>query len=96
MLPIGNEGQDVKVTNFTSLNEIIKNFKNENYIVITNRLDYLKKLKYKNIKCCTVYEAKGLEFPNVIVIEEPDWNNCMKYVAYTRSLNQLIIFQIEN
>jgi len=96
MLPIGNAGQDVKVMNFTSLNEIIKNFKNENYIVITNRLDYLKRLKYKNIKCCTVYEAKGLEFPNVIVIEEPDWNNCMKYVAYTRSLNQLIIFQIEN
>ena len=79
---------------FSSLpiEEIIECVKNYSATVITNNQEILNKMKEKNgVRVMTVKEAKGLEFKNVIVIDDNLSEN-EKYVAYTRSLNDSIIY----
>ena len=89
---IGIDGNDVKVIKETDLNELIKLYYSNNNIIITNDLDLINKLKSidSDIKCNTVLDVKGLEFDNIIVVDT-NMDNNSKYVAYTRTKNDLVI-----
>jgi len=91
MNAVGVSVSNVNEYKFESINNVISKAEEMNAIVITNNLDFIKKLEEKNIKCCTVFQSKGLEFTDVIVIDE-NFNKNQKYVAYTRSLKNLTIF----
>lgn len=91
MNAVGVSLLNVSEYKFESINNVISKAEEMNAVVITNNLDFIKKLEEKKIKCCTVFQSKGLEFTDVIVIDEK-FNKNQKYVAYTRSLKNLTIF----
>lgn len=92
MTKLGIEGNPVLLKEKVGLSELIKIYNEGNYQIITNNEQLINKIKKINdaVKCNTVLEVKGLEFENIIVIDDKmDRNN--KYVAYTRTKNDLII-----
>lgn len=92
MSKIGVDGNDVKEIKKINISDLVDLYNNGDYQIITNNIYIINVLKTINsdIKCNTVLDVKGLEFDNIIVINEGlDLNN--KYVAYTRTKNDLII-----
>ena len=92
MTKIGIEGNPVIEKESVNISDLINFCKHKNYQIIVNDEDIIKKIKKidSNIKCNSVLDVKGLEFENVIVINNNlDDNN--KYVAYTRTKNDLIV-----
>ncbi|MDD4624387.1 MAG: hypothetical protein PHX40_03350 [Bacilli bacterium] len=92
MNPIGISLTNVTEIDFRTISDVILEAQRLNAVVITNNMEYIKKLEERDVKCYTVFQAKGLEFPDVIVIDE-NFSNNQKYVAYTRSLKSLLIFK---
>ena len=65
-----------------------------NAIIITKNNHYLEYIANDNqVKAYDIVSVKGLEFPNVVVIDDGFTPN-EKYVAFTRSLGTLIIYQV--
>ena len=92
MTKIGIEGNPVIEKESVNISDLINFCKQKNYQIIVNDEDIIMKIKKtdSNIKCNSVLDVKGLEFENVIVINNNlDDNN--KYVAYTRTKNDLIV-----
>ena len=92
MTKIGIDGNDVKEINTITIRNLVDLYNNDKYQIITNDVYITNALKTINskIKCNRVLDVKGLEFENIIVIDKDlDINN--KYVAYTRTKNNLII-----
>lgn len=92
MVSIGISLEEVSIIEYASTDEIVQKAKELETIVITNDREQLDLLTKENIECYTVYQAKGLEFPNVIVVDDNLPRN-QKYVSYTRSLKKLYIFR---
>ena len=93
MLGVGIEGNGVEIKKYTQLHEVLEEAGKDNSVIITNNIEYLNEIKsYGNLRCFSVKESKGLEFQNVVVIDDQLDNNS-KYIAYTRTLNDLIIFR---
>ena len=92
ILPIGVDGEDVVIHHGIDINNIIKKAIEINAVIITNNTKYYDQiLEYKKVEVYNLNEVKGLEFPNVIVINDNLTRN-QQYVAYTRSLNKLEIY----
>lgn len=90
---VGIEGNDVKIKKYTELSEIIEEAQKNNSVIITDNIEYLQEIRLqKKLRCFSIKETKGLEFQNIIVIDE-DMNENSKYIAYTRTLNDLIIYR---
>lgn len=66
-----------------------------NYVFITNITSIYDYLKTNNKEIYYVSEIKGMEFSNVIVIDN-NMNKAEKYVSYTRTLNDLIVYHYKN
>ncbi len=90
MVSLGLKGNEIIEYNYKNKDEILSMAKEHEAIIITNNNDLLQYFISKNIECYSLIEIKGLEKKNAIVIDE-NFNNNEKYVAYTRSLNDLII-----
>ena len=92
ILPIGVDGEDVVIHHGIDINNIIKKAIEINAVIITNNTKYYDQiLEYKKVEVYNLNEVKGLEFPNVRVINDNLTRN-QQYVAYTRSLNKLEIY----
>ena len=92
MKDLGVNGNEVIVKKFQDVEEVVECAKNNSATVVTNNQEVLNKLKVKDgVRAMSVKASKGLEFKNVIVIDDNLSKN-EKYVAYTRSLNDLIIY----
>ena len=93
MLAVGTEGNDVEIKENKSIKTIIENAEKKDAVVITNNEHIISKINKKSkIRVLRVKEVKGLEFKNAIVIDD-DLDNNSRYIAYTRSLNDLIIYR---
>ena len=82
MTKIGIEGNPVIEKESVNISDLINFCKQKNYQIIVNDEDIIMKIKKidSNIKCNSVLDVKGLEFENVIVINNNlDDNN--KYVV---------------
>lgn len=90
MEAIGVSASNVDEYEFDSIDNVFDKATESNAVVITNNVVFIKKLKERKIRCCTVFQSKGLEFTDVIVIDE-NFSKSQKYVAYTRSLKNLTI-----
>ena len=92
MFGIGVSGNKVEELENIQIMPLIEKAQKNDSIIITNELELIKKITElsENTRCYSVYDVKGLEFDNVIVIDKGlDTNN--KYVAYTRTKNDLTI-----
>lgn len=93
MLGVGIAGNEVEVKENQTIEDMIEDAKKMNAVVITDNEQIISKInKTTNIRVFTVKEVKGLEFKNAIVIDDKLDNNS-KYIAYTRTLNHLIIYR---
>ena len=93
MLAVGTEGNTVEVRENKNIEDIIKEAERKDAIVITNNEQIISKINKKSkVRVFTIKEAKGLEFKNVIVIDD-NLDNNSKYIAYTRTLNDLLIYR---
>ena len=93
MIPVGYDGNDVIVKSLTNYEEVLNYTKKLNKCVLIADEKHHKYFEQHDIKCYDVNSIMGLEFRNVVVIEEENWNNNIKYVAFTRSLNNVVIFK---
>lgn len=66
-----------------------------NYVFITNVTWVYDYLKTNGKEVYYVNEIKGMEFSNVVVIDN-DMNKAEKYVSYTRTLNDLVVYHCKN
>lgn len=96
MISMGINSDEVNIININKkevYNNILQMFNNKDIVVITKDSDLEEKLRSNNYETYSVKTAKGLEFSKVLVIEE-DFNLTEKYVAYTRTLDKLFIYKI--
>lgn len=93
MLAVGVEGNNVEIKTYTNLFEVIEDARENNLVIITDNEEYQDEIKqHKGLRVFSVKDSKGLEFQNIIVIDE-NLNNNSKYIAYTRTLNNLKIYR---
>lgn len=92
IIAIGNKGKKVVENKFSSIEKVISDINNLDYVVITNEENFIKRLNKEGINCYTVIQSKGLEFKNVAVIDI-NLDDNSRYVAYTRTLNDLIVYK---
>ena len=98
MISMGINSDEVKIEEIKKDNvyeQIINNFKNDEVVVITKDNILNEKLTLLKYEVYDIKMAKGLEFSKVIVVEE-NFNDTEKYVAYTRTLDKLIIYKIKS
>ena len=96
MIPMGINSDEINITNINKkdvLSNIINNFTKDNIVILCNDLDINNELLLLGYEIYTVKEAKGLEFSKVLVIEE-EFNTTTRYIAYTRTLDKLFIYKI--
>ncbi len=96
MISMGINSDEVNIININKkevYNNILKISNNKDIVIITKDSDLEEKLRSNNYEVYSVKTAKGLEFSKVLVIEE-DFNLTEKYVAYTRTLDKLFIYKI--
>ncbi len=96
MISMGINSDEVNIINIDKkevYNNILQMFNNKDIVIITKDSDLEEKLRSNNYEVYSVKTAKGLEFSKVLVIEE-DFNLTEKYVAYTRTLDKLFIYKI--
>ena len=94
MMAIGVDGEEVQVKIFKNIDDVISKAKMINAIIITKNNYYLEYIANDNqVKAYDIVNVKGLEFKNVVVIDDGLTPN-EKYVAFTRSLGALVIYQI--
>ena len=92
MIGIGVEGDNVKLNKFVNIDEVIKKAELTKSIIITSNENYLEYINNNSkVPCFDIKSVKGLEFKNVIVIDDGLTKN-EKYVSFTRSLNNLEIY----
>lgn len=90
MKAIGYDGLDVQVIDSLNVNQLIEHAREHDEAIIANDDNILDILKNKNIECYNVFDVKGLEFRNALIIDN-DLTSNEKYVGYTRTLNNLTI-----
>lgn len=92
MLGIGIKGENVKINKFVTIDEVIKRAEITESIIITQNEKFLEYItNNSSVTCFDIKSIKGLEFKNVIVIDD-GLNNNEKYVSFTRSLGNLEIY----
>ena len=92
MTPMGinsNPVSEIKVDNYI---DYIKNHFDKSHVIIGNDIKGIEELCYIGYEAYTVSQAKGLEFSKVVVMEN-NFNNVLKYVSYTRTLDKLFILK---
>ena len=93
MLAVGELGEEVQIVKNKNIDDIIENARKIDAIIITNNNYIINEIKQKsNVRAITVEESKGLEFKNCIVVDD-DLNKNERYIAYTRTLNNLVIYR---
>ena len=93
MIAIGPSGEDVIIKKFTDISSIINNARDIEAVIIAKNADFINRIKENYSNVFSILEAKGLEFKSVIVIDDGLDNN-EKYVACTRALSVLIIYEV--
>ena len=92
MTPMGinsNPVSEIKVDNYI---DYIKDHFDKSHVIIGNDIKDIEELCYIGYEAYTVSQAKGLEFSKVVVMEN-NFNNVLKYVSYTRTLDKLFILK---
>ena len=86
-------GNSVKEYKFNSYKEIIDLVKSYDDVVVIGDKDNLDYFKSNGVTCISIND-KLEEYNNVVILEKSDWSNEIKYNLYSRTLNDLIIYDM--
>ena len=96
MISMGISSDEVLVCdmNYNEIyDDVIKNYDVNNIVILSKDEKLIEAFRALNYEVYSIKEAKGLEFSKVLVLEE-DFTQTEKYVAYTRTLDKLYIYNI--
>ena len=88
-------GNSVKEFKFNSYKEILDLIKSYDDIVVIGDKDNLDYFKSNGVTCISIND-KLEEYNNVVILEKSDWSNEIKYNLYSRTLNDLIIYDMSD
>lgn len=86
-------GNSVKEYKFNSYKEILDLVKSYEDIVVIGDKDNLDYFRSNGVTCISI-NGKLEEYNNVVILEKSDWSNEIKYNLYSRTLNDLIIYDM--
>lgn len=86
-------GNSVKEYKFNSYKEILDLVKSYDDIVVIGDEDNLDYFRSNGVTCISIND-KLEEYNNVVILEKNDWSNDTKYNLYSRTLNDLIIYDM--
>lgn len=86
-------GNSVKEYKFNSYKEILDLVKSYDDVVVIGDKDNLDYFKSNGVTCISIND-KLEEYNNVVILEKSDWSNEIKYNLYSRTLNDLIIYDM--
>lgn len=86
-------GNSVKTYKFSSYKEILDLIKSYDDIVVIGDKENIDYFRSNGVTCFDINE-KLEEYNNVVILEKNDWSNEIKYNLYSRTLNDLIIYDM--
>lgn len=86
-------GNSVKTYKFSSYKEILDLIKLYDDVVVIGDKENLDYFRSNGVTCFDINE-KLEEYNNVVILEKNDWSNEIKYNLYSRTLNDLIIYDM--
>ena len=86
-------GNSVKEYKFNSYKEILDLVKSYDDVVVIGDKDNLDYFRSNGVTCISIND-KLEEYNNVVILEKSDWSNDTKYNLYSRTLNDLIIYDM--
>ncbi|MBQ8535022.1 MAG: hypothetical protein IJ463_04980 [Bacilli bacterium] len=89
---IGNSVKEYKFSSYKEILDLIKTYDN---IVLIGEEEYLDYFKSNGVTCFSINDKLD-EYTNVVVLEKEEWSNELKYNLYSRTLNDLIIYDISS
>jgi hypothetical protein len=87
---IGNSIKEYKFNSYKELLDLINSYEDVVVIGDNDNLDYFR----SNGVTCFSINDKLEEYNNVVILEKSDWSNEIKYNLYSRTLNDLIIYDM--
>ena len=92
MTPMGINSSPVSEIKVDNYIDYIKDHFDKSHVIIGNDIKDIEEWCYIGYEAYTVSQANGLEFWKVVVMEN-NFNNVLKYVSYTRTLDKLFILK---
>lgn len=86
-------GNSVKTYKFSSYKEILDLIKSYDDVVVIGDKENIDYFRSNGVTCFDINE-KLEEYNNVVILEKNDWSNEIKYNLYSRTLNDLIIYDM--
>ena len=86
-------GNSIKECKFNSYKEILDLVKSYEDVVVIGDKDNLDYFRSNGVTCFSIND-KLEEYNNVVILEKSDWSNEIKYNLYSRTLNDLIIYDM--
>lgn len=86
-------GNSVKTYKFSSYKEILDLIKSYDDIVVIGDKENIDYFRSNGVTCFDINE-KLEEYNNIVILEKNDWSNEIKYNLYSRTLNDLIIYDM--
>ena len=86
-------GNSIKEYKFNSYKEILDLIKSYEDVVVIGDKDNLDYFRSNGVTCFSIND-KLEEYNNVVILEKSDWSNEIKYNLYSRTLNDLIIYDM--
>ena len=82
--------KEFKFKSYKEILDLIRTYEDIVLIGEVNNLDYFR----SNGVTCISINDKLEEYNNVVILEKNDWSNEIKYNLYSRTLNDLIIYDM--
>ena len=90
-----NIGNVIRELNFISYKDTLDLIKSYNDIVLIGEEKYLDYFRNNGVRCYSI-DDKLEEYNNVLLLENINWDNKIKYNLYSRSIGDLIIIDTSN
>lgn len=89
---IGNSVKEYKFNSYKEILDLIKTYEDVVLIGDEDNLDYFRS---NGVTCFSINDELE-EYNNVVILEKVDWPNEVKYNLYSRTLNDLIIYDMSD
>lgn len=87
---IGKSVQEFRFNSYKEILDLIRTYEDVVLIGEENNLDYFRS---NGVICLSIHDKLN-EYNNVVILEKQEWSNELKYNLYSRTLNDLIIYDM--
>ncbi len=89
---IGNSVKEYKFNSYKEILDLVNTYEN---VVLIGEDEYLDYFKDNGVTCFNIYDCLD-EYKNIVFLQKDNYSNEIKYNVYSRTLNDLIIYDISN